>query len=406
MTERKRKRSYLFLRPDSQNWHIRLQGPERIEKSLGTPNRAQAEILSLPYIQQHKMRLLEAKPGQVGWRWRQTMEPGGEGHVVSTQQLIVDGRELMILNPSGAIMRKEPNGEFVLVSQPSVREQKAIARQVQRTATSPDDALIETYLKHKNITGHFEREARAVWALYKQLTDSKPLKDATRDDGRKLVDHFEKQDLKSASIQKKIGWLIAAVNLAMDEGKLKFNPFSKVVRQRDDKQRRLPLSETDIRDLKKNLGELDPADQLLFRLLGSTGMRLSEAFQIDGEMKERGCRYVIIGRKTSQSMRRVPLPTALLPFLPKKIEGRLFKTEPRGAASKRLMRFLRAVGINDTCKVVHSLRHRAQDRLRAAGCAEDVRWAILGHEVDTVAENYGAGFPVPMLKRWIDKIGF
>jgi integrase len=405
MTERKRKISYLFLRPDSQNWHVRLQSPGgRIEKSLGTPDRAQAEILSLPYIQQHKMRLLEAKPGQVAWRWR--IGALGEGHVAPFKQIIVDGRELIILN-SGAVVRKEPNGEFALVAVPSVREQKAIARQGQRTATSPDDALIETYLKHKNITGYFEREARAVWALYKQLTNSKPLKDASRDDGRKLVDYYEKQGLKSATIQKKVGWMIAAVNLAIDEGKLKFNPFSSIVRDRDDKQRRLPLSETDIRNLKRNLDQLDEADQLLFRVLASTGCRLSEAFEIDGEMKEGGCRYIIVGRKTDQSLRRVPLPAALLPFLPRKIEGQLFKAEPRGATSKRLMRFLRAVvGIDDPRKVVHSLRHRAQDRLRAAGCPEDLRWAILGHEEETVAAGYGEGFPVPLLKRWIDKIGF
>jgi integrase len=408
MTERKRKISYLFLRPDSQNWHVRLQSPGgRIEKSLGTPDRAQAEILSLPYIQQHKMRLLEAKPGQVAWRWRPSIEPG-EGHVTPFEQITVDGRELIILN-SGAVVRKEPNGEFALVAVPSVREQKAIARQDRRTATSPDDALIETYLKHKNITGYFEREARAVWALYKQLTNSKPLKDASRDDGRKLVDYYEKQDLKSATIQKKIGWMIAAVNLAIDEGKLKFNPFSSIVRDRDDKQRRLPLSETDIRNVKQNLDRLDEGDQLLFRVLAATGMRLSEAFEIDGEMKERGCRYIIVGRKTDQSLRRVPLPAALLPFLPRKIEEQLFKAEPRaaGAASKRLMRFLRAVvGIDDPRKVVHSLRHRAQDRLRAAGCPEDLRWAILGHEEETVAAGYGEGFPVPLLRRWIDKIGF
>ena len=405
MTERKRKISYLFLRPDSQNWHIRLQSPGgRIEKSLGTPDRAQAEILSLPYIQQHKMRLLEAKPGQVAWRWR--IGAPGEGHLTPFKTIIVDGRELITLN-SGAVVRKEPNGEFALVAVPSVREQKAIARQDRRTSMSPDDALIETYLKHKNIAGYFEREARAVWALYKQLTNSKPLKDASRDDGRKLVDYYEKQDLKSATIQKKIGWMIAAVNLAIDEGKLKFNPFSSIVRDRDDKQRRLPLSETDIRNVKQNLDRLDEGDQLLFRVLAATGMRLSEAFEIDGEMKERGCRYIIVGRKTDQSLRRVPLPAALLPFLPRKIEGQLFKAEPRGATSKRLMRFLRAVvGIDDPRKVVHSLRHRAQDRLRAAGCPEDLRWAILGHEEETVAAGYGEGFPVPLLRRWIDKIGF
>jgi hypothetical protein len=36
----------------------------------------------------------------------------------------------------------------------------------------------------------------------------------------------------------------------------------------------------------------------------------------------------------------------------------------------------------------------------------DYRWALLGHEKKTVAEGYDLGFPVPLLKRWIDKIGF
>jgi hypothetical protein len=47
-------------------------------------------------------------------------------------------------------------------------------------------------------------EARVVWAIYKQLTDNKPLKDATRDDGRKVVEHFEGQNIKSATIKKKV----------------------------------------------------------------------------------------------------------------------------------------------------------------------------------------------------------
>jgi hypothetical protein len=55
--------------------------------------------------------------------------------------------------------------------------------------------------------------------------------------------------------------------------------------------------------------------------------------------------------------------------------------------------------------VVHSLRHRARDRLRGAGCPEDVRWALLGHEEKTVAAGFGEGFPVPLLRKWIDKIG-
>jgi integrase len=402
-----RKTDYLFLRDGSRNWHIKLQGPDaRIEKSLGTPDRAQAEILALPYIQDHKVRLLEARPG-IKVTWLHRFAPGQEHITPDGERIVADDRELIFLNHNGAIVRKEPNGEFA-VAIPPLREQKAFVRreeQRQRTATSPDDALIETYLKHKSVTGYFEREARAVWALYKQLTNGKPLKDASRDDGRKLVDYYEKQGLKSATIRKKIGWLTAAVNLAIDEARLKFNPFSSIVRERDDKQRRLPLNETDIRNVKKNLDRLDEGDRLLFRVLAATGMRLSEAFEIDGEMKERGCRYIIVGSKTSQSLRRVPLPDAVLPFLPRKLEGPLFPGGPR-AASKRLNRFLNDVGIDDPRKVVHSLRHRAQDRLRAAGCPEDLRWAILGHEQKTVAAGYGEGFPVPLLKRWIDKIGF
>jgi integrase len=144
-------------------------------------------------------------------------------------------------------------------------------------------------------------------------------------------------------------------------------------------------------------------------LLASTGMRLSEAFEINDEMKERGVRYVMVGKKTEQSLRRVPLPAAVLPYLPKAIKGPLFVSkhaDPPDMASKRLGKFLDDIGIIDPRKVVHSLRHRAQDRLRAAGCPEDVRWALLGHEEKTVAEGYGEGFPVPLLKKWIDRVGF
>ena len=244
-------------------------------------------------------------------------------------------------------------------------------------------------MKHANITGHSERETRTVWGLYRSLV-GKPLKDATRDDGRKLVEHFESQGLRSATIQKKITWLNAAVNLAIKETRLNFNPFSGVVPKRNDKQKRLPIDEADIRNAKRNLDRLDESNQLLFRLLAATGMRLSEAFEIDGEMKERGCRYVIVGRKTPQSHRRIPLPAAVLPFLPPTIKGPLFHGRP-AAASTRLNRFMSDIGVTDPRKVLHSLRHRAQDRLRAAGCPVDYRWALLGHEEKSVAEGYGLG---------------
>jgi integrase len=399
-------------------------GGRSVEQSLKTTDRREAELAALPMIAEHKAKLLAMRP-RLEAAWVPQHQPGLHDGFFATE------RELHYLDTNGTVIRREPNGgpgqrlvnlplgaviHFGNPTRP-VSELRRIGpvfdvSKLDRPTVptkNGDDAILETYLKHANITGHFEREARNVWALYKTLTESKPLKDADRDDGRKLVTHFEDEGLRSATIAKKIGWLTAACNLAIKENRLKFNPFASIVPKRDDKQRRLPLTDADMKEVRHNLARLSESDQLLVRLLGSTGMRLSEAFEIEGEEKEKGCRYVIVGKKTEQSLRRVPLPAAVLPFLPKTITGPLFPRttrDPPDAASKRLNRFLDDCGIADPRKVVHSLRHRAQDRLRAAGCPEDVRWAILGHEEETVPAGYGEGFPVPLLRKWIDRIGF
>jgi hypothetical protein len=131
-----RKIDYLFLRNGSRNWHIKLQYPggERVEKSLGTPDRAQAEILASPYIQDHKVRLLEARPGiQVTWLHR--FAPGQEHITPDGERVVADERELIFLNDNGAIVRKEPNGEFA-VALPPLREQKAIVRREEQGLAS------------------------------------------------------------------------------------------------------------------------------------------------------------------------------------------------------------------------------------------------------------------------------
>ena len=55
-----------------------------------------------------------------------------------------------------------------------------------------DDAILETYLKHANIAGYPEREARAMWSLFRTLTNGLSIAEATRDDGRKVVEHLQK----------------------------------------------------------------------------------------------------------------------------------------------------------------------------------------------------------------------
>jgi integrase len=418
-----RKTDYIFQRAGSANWYIKLRSPgqKRKEHSLGTSDKLRAESLAATMIGDHKKRLLDARP-RIETGWRHQYEPGRKHVAPDGSEIIATDKELLYIGHNGAIIRTEPNGgtAFQLVGGPltlrSVTEAFIDAdfgdgrgERPKVSAKNGDDAIIETYLEHRRVGGYNASEARAVWSLFKSLCN-KPLKDCDRGDGRLLVKHFMDKGLKSATIEKKIAWLNAACNLAIKENKLKFNPFAGIIPKLNDAKRRLPLDDADMKVIRANLKRLDKGDQSLLRILAATGMRLAEAFEIDGEDKERGVRYVIVGRKTEQSTRRVPLPAAVLPFLPKSIKGPLFNRtkhkDPSDAASKRLNRFLDDCGITDPRKVVHSLRHRAQDRLRAAGCPEDVRWSILGHEEETVAAGYGEGFPVTLLRKWIDKIGF
>ncbi len=417
---RARHGSYLFKRPGSENWYVKLRSPTgRVEKSLGTSDYREADAKAGPLIAAHKAALQAARP-RVETTWEREYEPGLHTGL-NGERIYATPSELHYLDETP--IRIEPNGVTVrrLIARGplSAKQEFTMLDAAHGDAPRPkaptkngDDAILDTYLSHRNIAGRFRQEAEATWALYKKLTNSKPLKDATRDDGRLLVKHFAPRN-KTATIAKKLGWLRAAVELAIDEGKLTFNPFAKVVAEGDDELRRKPLTDEDMAVCKQNLTErsesgkfkLSESDQLLFRVLATTGMRLGEAFQIDGEQIEREIRYCFVGTKTEASRRRVPFPADLLPYLPTKISGPLFTGNPK-AASKRLNDFLDDCGLTDPSIVVHSLRHRAADRLRAYECPIDVRRAILGHEDSSVSEGYGEGFPVKILREWIDKIGF
>ena len=412
----KRKRDYLFLRPGSKFWQLKLQSPDgRTEQSLRTTDRAEAEVLALPLIAAHKAKLLARDPDRPRFAsfWRNELEPGREHVGPDGGRIIATERELIHLDHNGAIVKTTPNGapDFDLIGEPlnlrTIRRATVEFNrgQLRARVRDDDDALIDLYLKQANLTGYPEKEARDTWALFRELCPGVKLKDATRDHGRKLVAHFTAQRLKSATIQHKVARLTAAVNFAIKEGKLSFNPFSSIIPKTKDAERRKPFDDDDMRVIKSNLDKLTPADRLMVTILATTGMRLGETFHIKGESKERGVRYVMVGSKTEQSLRRVPLPAKLLPLLPQ-IKGPLFPDDDGHCASSRLNRWLRKTcEITDPHKVIHSFRHRAQDRLRAAECPAEVRWNILGHEERTVAAGYGEGYAVPVLKRWIDNIG-
>jgi integrase len=391
---------YIFAHSESKNLFVRLRDEKgrRFVRSLRTTDRAVAEVVAGPMVTEHKARLLAARAPE-GVMWRHEYEPGREHLGPDGGRIVATERELIYLDAEGRIRIKGPNGglgglRFAVPAPGTDRPSPAVK--------DSDDALLETYVAHAGLNAVRTKEARDAWHLFK-VTVGKPLAKCTRDDGRAVVAAMG--DVKSATARRKLVPLVALVNLAIGEGKhAGINPFVGVVADRDDSERRAPFNDDDMKLIGANLGKLDKRDQLLIRLLACTGVRRGEAFAIDREQSEKGVRFVIVGSKTDQSLRRVPLPADLLPHL-KKITGPLFAGRLDGA-TKRLGRFLRDIGITDPNKApMHSFRHRAQDRLRAAGCPQDIRWAILGHEEKSIAAGYGEGFPVTLLRKWADKIG-
>ena len=426
-----RKGEYLFKRRGSSNWWVRFQIPAKIaeecdlkpktEKSLGTSDRTLAEIRAAPEIRAHKWLLyqmrLQSRPETnpfLAGEIRHEYEPGKEHQTPDGDRVIATEKDLIFLAEDGRIVSTRPNSKIphFRIPVPAERWDELVgpaASRSKRSKFSDDDQLVEAYIRHAGLKPHNAHEARSTYALYKEVV-GKPLARAERQDGRKLAKHLiEELGNKSATVEKKVGWLRAAVNMAIEDQKLTFNPFQKVVPKAGDGMQKLPLSDEDMELARKKLDRLSSSDQLLWKLLATTGMRLGEAFQITEEFAEhvtgQTLRYVIVGTKTESSERRIPLPTSLIPELPPKIDRILFEGESK-AAGKRMMRFLREIGIKDPRKTTHCLRHRAKDRLRMFSCPIDVQYALLGHEKKTVAASYGQGFPGGLLLTWIDKIGW
>ncbi len=409
---------YLFKRKGSDNWYVRLQPPGQkiTEKSLGTSDLKLAEIAAMPLIRQHKTLMYQRRQAQlprITSQWWPTYAPGMHEGFFATERELRDLTTGAVIGPNGGpaeILTPAP------LDGPSFEAYDAAKARSTLAVKNGDDDLLETYIKHNGIDGLRERQARDIWHIFKTVVKDKPLAKCTRDDGRAIVAHLEDQaggEIKSATLRRRMVPLVATVNLAIDEGKLTFNPFSSVVPVRDDEDERDAFSEDDMALIRENLHRLRESDQLLVRVLATTGVRRGEAFEIDGEELEDGIRFVTIGTKTAQSIRRVPFPADLLPCLPPKITGQLLPGR-MDTAGKRLRAWLTEIGIADPDKApMHSFRHRAAKRMRAAGIPEDLREAVGGwangkkkKTSRKYGNKHGAGYPLSVLKDAIDKIGF
>ena len=433
---------YLFKRKSSDRWYVRLQPPghKLVERSLGTSDKAAAEIAAADLIKQHKAFMYQRRQARVArivhGPWVHEHTPGlhalpDGGHVLATDTT------LTFTDAVGKITGTRPNGGpmIYLTGAPlsAANEFKALDDAWEgRIGEGPvptdrprfvaaksgdDDKLLETYITHAALSKTRETQAREMWRIFRTVVD-KPLDKCNRDDGREVVKYLEKEKpLKSTTLKRYMVPLIAIVNLAIDEGKhAGVNPFANCVPNRDDEEERDAFSDDDMKLIRANLHMLSSQDQLLVRVLATTGVDRGEAFSIASEKIEDGIRYCEVGTKTAHRPRRIPFPRELLPHLPKAVKGPLL-TGRMDNAGKRLQAWLTDIGVinpNDGRFIapMHSFRHRAKNRLRLATKDNELRDAIGGWTTGKknsgrkYGNKHGAGYPIAVLRKTIDKIGF
>lgn len=447
---------YIFLPRNSSIWHIRFQYPatdgdsrgSKKEWSLRTRDKSIAIEKSLPHIREHLIylrELREADNPEAEKRpvvaVRRKYAPGK--HVLDDGTFIMATEEKYMYSTADGQVREEVNqveivfpgpgitraeyearlvsdtlyeedeetGEEIEVDCPDWRDQPVLRPKLGNERHDPDMVFLENWVKHQRVTKHIEREARITYELFKRITNNKRFEKAGYDDGKKLVDELFAAGNKWPTVRKKVGHLRAIVNVAVKHQKFRgMNPFAHVMpkKRHGDIKKRLGLDDEDMA-LVRQVGPkfFSEREWLLWVLLATTGMRISEAVSIDREYIEGGIRYIKIeDGKTESSIRSVPLPDAVLTLLPARIRGPLFPGETAAMLSKRMNRRLNAIGIEDERKVIHSLRHRAKTKLRARPeIKTKFELMLLGHERKTVADKYGDRAPMAILKPMIETIG-
>jgi integrase len=187
--------------------------------------------------------------------------------------------------------------------------------------------------------------------------------------------------------------------------------------------KRQPIPLPAIRHIQSLCVDIDDDIRWLVALVSDTGMRLAEAcglersdVVLDGPIphiiiRPNECRSL----KTRASERKVPLIGASLwaatqafsvPYRNK--ETFLFPRYTKNgkcnanSASAALNKWLRSYVQEGV--VIHSFRHSMRDRLRAVECPSDIVHQAGGWSRSSVGEQYGSGYPLSVLHKWLKMI--
>jgi len=255
------------------------------------------------------------------------------------------------------------------------------------------------------------------------LCGNKPLSGYTRQDALQFRDWLVARGLTGSSITRNFSHLKAVINFALSEYALDVrNPFVGVYHDRSAGVLvRKPIPMEAIRNVQSECRVIDDDIRWLIALISDTGMRLAEGAGLlkqDFIGLDTGQPYVRVTKhpwrnlKTASSERKIPLVGEALWAARRISEAdsgsdfafpRYNRTSPTAAnsASAALNKWLKQhVPVGCT---MHSFRHSMRDRLRAVQCPADITDQIGGWTTDGVGQGYGSGYPMSVLKEWLEK---
>lgn len=159
---------------------------------------------------------------------------------------------------------------------------------------------------------------------------------------------------------------------------------------------------------------MKPRERLILSILATTGMRLDEVALLRWDQVKTKDDIVYLDLtddavvKNDGSKRMVPLHSGLI--MPERGTGDMFgylrdrDGKATNEASKSCMPWVRAAGINDPLKVVHSLRGNFKDFLRDLDISKELNDFITGHSFGDSAGDYGKGPSLATRSAAIDQI--
>jgi integrase len=255
------------------------------------------------------------------------------------------------------------------------------------------------------------------------LCGNKPLSGYTRYDALQFRDWLVARGLTGSSVTRNFSHLKAVINFALSEYALDVrNPFVGVYHDRSAGVLvRKPIPMEAIRNVQSECRAIDDDIRWLIALISDTGMRLAEGAGLlkqDLVGLDTDLPYICVTKhpwrnlKTASSERKIPLVGEALWAARRISEAdnasdlafpRYNRTSPTAAnsASAALNKWLKQY-VPEGC-TMHSFRHSMRDRLRAVQCPADITDQIGGWTTDGVGQGYGSGYPMSVLKEWLEK---